>query len=170
MNNYALKDLLFNILICSTVGSIDEDAKIRPKFPLPPFSTCEGTEETDDCYMEAGGLKHTIKDSQLQIKSLPEYTEVDACGNESIQEVIYDDRNFVGSSSLQISEYEEPSLLPPPQKNNQLKISDVQKEDFPSYNTTFQQNMFHSQDPTPSAEYSHIVLPKTFITSHVQVI
>ena len=105
------------------------------------------------------------KQSQIQTENLPDYTEIDGCGNESIEEVIYGDRNFVGSGTLEPSEYEELNL---PQTNQQ-KLSDIPDEDFPSYNTTFQKNPLHPQVDTSAFDYSHIVFPKNVITPHVQV-
>ena len=113
-----------------------------------------------------GGLRQR----KPQIHNLPEYTDIDACGSESIEEVIYDEGNFVGRSTLQMSDYEEPTLIPLPPQTIQLKSSDIPDEDFPSYNITFQQNKLHSQDNAPSLEYSQIVLPKNVITPNIQVI
>ena len=118
---------------------------MRPQFPLPPMV-----------------LDHPIEPTQ---DTLSEYAAVDQIVTNTIEEVIYDERRLGDTSHLHEVEYEDPStltLLPPPQP---LNIVDIKIEDFPSYNTTFQQQKLSNQE----TEYSQIMLPRSVITPGVQV-
>ena len=100
-----------------------------------------------------------------KLDTLPEYTEVDQIVTNTIEEVIYGEKRHCDTTNLHELEYEDPSTLTLPPPTQHLNIADIKNEDFPSYNTTFQQQKFSYQE----TEYSHIMLPRSVITPGIQV-
>ncbi|KAI6654395.1 hypothetical protein LOD99_792 [Oopsacas minuta] len=135
-----------------------EENSDRPPFPLPPFSNIPECLENSNA-VEGG---NSSEKAELLPDTLPEYTEIDTKVDGSIEEVIYDERIIVDRSDLNIADYEDPSSLTLPPPSKPLNLSDIKKEDFPSYDTTFQLNQKFLQETT-SAEYSKIVLPTSLI-------
>ena len=131
-------------LFFACTGEIEESS-VRQQFPLPPMPNDRPTEPTLD--------------------TLPEYTEVDQIISNTIEEVIYDEKRVGDTSNLYEVEYEDPSTLTLPTPPQPINIADIKNEDFPSYNTSFQQTKFSNQE----TEYSHIMLPRSIITPGVQV-